>query len=419
MGSLNDKSGYYAVLLFFIWPILAVASAFRNYRSNWGKNILWAFTAFYGFAFAIGVENSGSDINRYVAELAYLNTVEMTMADAIQYFKESGEVDILRTFIAVTLSRVTGSQSILTLVYGIIYGFFFSRNIWYVLERLQGRIKPITILLLICFFLVLPVWKINGFRMWTGAQIFIYGLLPFLFEGKKTRLLISVSSVLVHFSFIIPMGILMVYLVLGNRLLPYFIFFLMTFFISEIDLNAFNKLVDSYAPEILQERTSSYRAETKVEEHREGVDKENMVWYAVWHGRALSYSIMGFLIILFFKGRTFFAKHKRWLSLFSFILLFSGIVNLLSSLPSGGRFYDVANLLALALIVLYIQNREQELIMERFVWIATPALLLYVVVAFRIGLYSMSATAVMGNPVIAMFFIGEHISLNDVMKMIL
>jgi hypothetical protein len=57
--------------------------------------------------------------------------------------------------------------------------------------------------------------------------------------------------------------------------------------------------------------------------------------------------------------------------------------------------------------------------MERFVWVTTPALLLFIVVAFRVGLYSMSATAVLGNPVIAMFFMGEHISLNDVLKMIL
>jgi hypothetical protein len=128
---------------------------------------------------------------------------------------------------------------------------------------------------------------------------------------------------------------------------------------------------------------------------------------------------MGFLVILFLRGRTFFEKNRRWLNLFCFTLLFYSVANLFSSIPSGGRYLSIANLLALAIITLYIQNRDQEIVMERFIWAATPALLLYIVVAFRMGLYSMSATAVLGNPVTAAFFMGEHISLNDVIKMIL
>jgi hypothetical protein len=415
----DEKSGFYAGILFFVWPLLAVVSAFRNYNSNWGKNILWAFIAFYGFSFAIGAESQESDIVRYVAEVEYLHGIDMTVTDALRYYMQSGEVDILRTFIAVLLSRITDSQAVLTLVYGIIFGFFFSRNIWYVLDRLEDRIKPITMLLLVCFFLVIPIWNITTFRMWTAAHIFIYGLLPFLFEGKKQGIIIASSAIFVHFALLVPIAIMFSYLLFGNRLGLYFAFFLATFFISEINLSAFNNIIESYAPEIIQDRTSSYRSETKVEEFREGETQESRVWYAIWYGRALKWSIMGFLVVLFLKGRSFFKKNNEWLNLFSFTLLFYGVANLFSSLPSGARFIAIANLLALALIILYIQNRKQEVVMERFVWGATPALLLFIIVAFRIGLYSMSATAIFGNPVIAMFFIGEHISLNDVMKMIL
>ena len=107
MESLKEKTGYYAVILFLIWPFIAVVSAFRNYSSSWGKNILWAFVAFYGFAFAIGAESQGSDILNYVEEVRYLNGTKMTFADAVQYYRESGEVDIVRTFIAIIVSRFT------------------------------------------------------------------------------------------------------------------------------------------------------------------------------------------------------------------------------------------------------------------------------------------------------------------------
>jgi len=417
MEQYNNKEGFYSAILFLVWPLLALASAFKNYRSSWAKNMLWAFVAFYGFCFAIGVENEGGDIVRYVAEFQSLHGKEITLTGAYNYFLKSGEIDIARTFIAIVLSRFTDSQSILTLVYGIIFGFFFSRNMWFVLEHFRGKIRPITILLFVCFFLIVPIWDMNGFRMWTAAHIFIYGLLPYLYEDNKRGLIIASLSILVHFSFLVPISLLYVYILAGNRLTLYFIFFLMTFFISEINLSAFNNLIEGYAPQIIEQRTAPYRSKEYVENYRE--DRPTMNWYAMWYNNALKWSIMGFLVILFFKGRTFFAQHRRWLNLFSFTLLFYGMANLLSSLPSGGRFVAVANLAAVALILLYVQNREHEVVMKRFIIAAFPALLLFVVVSFRTGMYSMSATAILGNPFIALFFTGEHISVNDVMRMIL
>ncbi|WP_138429448.1 EpsG family protein [Fodinibius saliphilus] len=415
----NNKTGFYSAFLFLVWPLFALFTAFWNYKSKWGKNVLWAFVAFYGFSFAIGAENDGADIVRYVAEVEQLHGVNMTVTDAVDYFLESGEVDILRTFIAVTLSRVTGSQAIVTLVYGIIFGFFFSRNMWYVLKNMEGKVQLITIVLFCCFFLTVSIWKMNGFRFWTATHVFIYGLLPYLFEGKKSGVLIASLAILVHFAFIVPVGILYGYMVAGNRLTLYFIFFLLTFFITEINLTVFNNIVENYAPEIIQERTSGYRSEASVEQYRGGGGSSGRVWYARYYGTALRWAIKGFLLVLFFQGRTFFNNNKRWLSFYSFTLFFYGMASLLSSLPSGGRFLAVANLLALALITLYVQNREHQVIMKRFIIAATPLLLLYVVVAFRMGLYSMSATAILGNPFIALFMNGENISLNDALKMFL
>lgn len=414
----DDKTGFYAALMFIVWPFLALVSAFRNYKSSWGKNILWAFVAFYGFTFAIGAESQGSDIVGYIAEIEYLHGVEMSVSDAIEYYRQSDEIDIFRTVIAIVLSRFTSSAEILTLTYGVIFGFFFSRNIWYVLDRLEGKIEPITLLLLACFFLIVPMWNITTFRMWTAAHIFIYGLLPFLFEGKKNRVFVASLSILMHFSFLVPVGVMFGYIFFGNRLIIYFAFFLATFFISEIDLSAFNTLVENYAPEILQERTAGYRSEGYVESHRED-SGGGRTWYAQWYGRALKWSVMGFLVVLFLKGRDFFSKNKGWGSLFAYTLLFYGVANLFSSLPSGGRFISVANLSALALIILYVQNRKYNLVMKRLIIVATPALLLFIVVSIRMGLYSISATSIMGNPIVALFLAGEHISLNDVMKMIL
>lgn len=414
----DEKSGFYAGIIFFIWPLLSLILAFKDYRSNWGKNILWAFVAFYGLAFAIGTQSENSDIVRYVDEVEYLHGMGMSLNDAVEYYSESEEIDILRTFIAVTVSRFTDNQMVLTLIYGIIFGFFYSRNVWYVLQRLQGNMRLLTVLLFACFFLVIPMWNITTFRMWTAAHIFIYGVMPYLFEGKRRGVLIATLAILVHFSFIMPLMVLYAYMIAGNRVVLYFIFFIATLFVSEINLEVFNDFVESYAPEVIQERTSGYRNENYVESYREG-GTSNVVWYAAWYARALKWAVMGFLIFLFIRGRQFFAHHENWLRMFSFILLFYGAANLLSSLPSGARFVSIANVLALALIILYIQNIEGQQMRDKAFIFSAPLLLLFLIVSVRMALYSLSATAILGNPVIAVFFNEDQISLNDVLLMLI
>lgn len=416
----EENKGFYAYVLFFIWPFLSAATAFLNFRSPWAKNIFWLFCIFYGFTFAIGAESEESDIIGYAEQVERLHGESMTFEKAAEYYEESGEIDVMRTVIAVSLSRITDSQPVLTLVYAIIFGFFFSRNIWYVMERLKGRLLPITILLLVCFFLVNPIWNINGFRMWTASHIFIYGLLPYLCEGKSRYLWVSFLSLAFHFAMLVPLGVLLGYMVAGNRLNVYFGIFLFTMFFAELDIGAFNNLMEAYAPEILQERTESYRTEgpdapgTSVAQ-----DGPSRQWYAVWYVVVIRYSVMALLIGLFMTGRDHFRKHKYWMNLFCYSLAFYAAANLLSSLSSGGRFYTIANLCAIPLLCFYVQNIDQDKILKRFIWVVSPGFLLFAVVALRIGLYSMSATAILGNPVVAFFMYGDYMSLNDFLKSLL
>src|SRR5699024_5421742 len=298
-------------------------------------NVFWAFCAFYGFTFAIE-SGTGADIVRYVSSYQAMYGHPMTVGQVTKYFLQSGEIDVLRLLISYVLSRFTDSQSMLTLVYGGIFGYFLFRNIWLLLERMKGELLAISLLLLTCFLLVNPIWQINGFRMWTAVHVFLYCLLPYLFDGKKRGIRISVLSILVHFSMLVPVGVLAGYMLLGNRLNIFFIFFLVTFFVSEIDISAVNTFMENYAPEILQERTDSYRSETVIE--ADASEPETRNWYIVWHRRALGWSVTGFLVLLFWKGRRFFKENNGWACLFSFTLLFYGVANLLSHLPSGGRF---------------------------------------------------------------------------------
>ncbi|MBL0356327.1 MAG: EpsG family protein [Chitinophagaceae bacterium] len=385
---------------------------------------------FYGFTFAIGKEsliaNNESDIVRYVSELKELYGKDLSFDDAIKVFTESGEADILRTFLAIVISRFSNSQQVLTAVYGFIFGFFFSRNIWYVIERLNGKLKGMTILLLLVFFLVNPFWNINGFRFNTAVHIFIYGLLPFLYEGKKKGILIAASAVLVHFSFLLPVSLLLIYVVLGNRMNIYFGLFVLSIFISNIDIGEFNSFIEANVPEVFVERSKGYRDEEKVNDFRREDDGKDAIsnfdeggivqnWYVVYYFGALYNSEMLILVALYFLGRRFILTNKWLLNGYCFTLLIFAIANIMSSLPSGSRFLMLASLSALAVIIFYVQNQEKEKYIYRVLLFTIPFLLLYVIVLLRTGLYSVSVNTIVGNPILSLIT-DYNLSLNDLIK---
>ena len=411
----NNYSHWY---LFLLSPFIAGIIAIKNYKSRWAKNILWAFIVFYGFTLGISKEtNNRADITRHIQQLKTMYHKNLSFKQVAELYKNNKDIDVAQLTIAIGLSRVTDYGPVLTAVYGLIFGFFFSRNVWYMLDRLQGKIKPGTILLLISFILVNPFWNINGFRFFTATHIFIYGLLPFVFEGKKKGMLISALSFLVHFSFILPITVVCLYFVLGNRTLIYFAFFIGSVLVSAIEIGPFNAFVEANAPAALSERTANYRKEWYVNDFRTGVDAYNQQssWHAVYYMKALNWTLTGFLIFLFFKRKVLELLNKRLKNSLCFTLLMWGFANVLSSLPSGGRYIIIAYLSALPLIIIYVHYLYEDKLLNRLLRVATPFLLLFTIVAAREGFYTLTLNTFVGNPIVAIFA-NDSFPLNDLIK---
>ena len=416
--SSTNKNHWY---LFLLFPFFAAVFAMKNYKIYWAKNIIWAFVVFFGFSFGLAKETSSgeetADVFRSFSQLEELHKMDVGFIQIVKLYTTNEDIDILKLTISIVISRFTDSQQVLLAVYGLIFGFFFSRNMWFVLDRLKGRLKRVTLLLFVAYFLVDPIWNINGFRFHTATHMFIYGLLPFLYGGKKKSLWMCLLSVLVHFSFILPVLVLGAYLIIGNRTVAYFVFFLVSIAASEINVAGFNSIVEANAPAYLIERTSTYRDEGKVEEYREGTKGGELiqsVWYAKIYLKTLYWPLMVFLIFLFFKRKKIERISSSFLSSLCFTLFYWGVANFMSSLPSGVRYVAIAALAALPLIIFYIQNQAKEEYLSKKVLMASPAILLFIIVSIRVGFYSLSVNTILGNPLVALFT--NNIALNDLIK---
>lgn len=403
-------------IVFFLQPFLTLLYYLSRYRNPFSKNIIWFFTIYFSATIAIGVESQGSDINVYMADVELMSEVK-DLDGVIAFYENSGEVDVFRTFFAFLISRITQNGYIYIIFLGAIFGYFYSRNLWMVIEVTKGKFKPYLIPLVFCLFLVIPIWNMGGFRFWTAAHIFLFGLLGyFLKNSKKSLIWIFVVPFIFHYAFIVPCIVVFLYLIAGNRLNFYFYLFLISIVLGEINLSKFNAFIETYMPQELVDRSSSYRLDEKVEEYRLGVGLDNVVWYAKYLKYFLNWPVYSFLIITFLYYRKQITK-KPLLNLFNFTLLFYTFANFSSSLPSGSRYLDIAAFLALSFFIVLIQNDNRvNTNLVKIIKVSTPILLIFIVIQFRQSLYLTSVFTLIGNPITAIFLIGDNFSLNDLIK---
>ena len=125
--------------------------------------------------------------------------------------------------------------------------------------------------------------------------------------------------------------------------------------------------------------------------------------------------MMAFLIYLFLKRKILTQLNHRFLNALSFTLLFWGVANIFSTLPSGTRYITIASLSALPLIIFYVHYQYHDKYLKKIARFIIPALLLFIVVSIRNGFYFLTINTFIGNPIIAIFA-DYNFALNDFIK---
>ena len=389
------------IVFFLLSPFLGFIQAFRFYKEDWAKNCVWLFVIFYGYTM---YRPEFMDSSRYITNLISLYNMPLTwdVFIASLYSDESDKVDIYQPLITFVLSRFTKDGNILFAVYGIVYGYFYSRNIWMVLDLCKGaKIERALWLIIIIFICVLGFWELNGVRMYTAAHVFFYGAFQYLVNKKKNGIAFVISSLLIHFSFILPIGffLLFVFVRIPWRIL-YFLF-ISSFFISSLNIAAVRTRLESVAPSFLLPRVTNYTNDEYVESVSDLNESAN--WYVKIHADSLMWTIAILFTIIYFSKISKFKEDKSFSNLFGFSLLILSVGNIASLLPSGGRYVLLAQLFGVALLVFYHVRFKVDLF-GRWLVLLSPLLYFYIIVSLRISFETISLMTLLGNPILAFFF---------------
>ena len=398
------RSRYKAILsvwtIFLLNPLSAVVVAFSNHRESYTKNIIWLFVTYYGYTLIIS--NEGMDANRYrdfFISMSYIRYDLRGLLDLV-YQEGSNFLDVAQLFISFFVSRFTSDPRVLFAVFGFIFGFFYSRNLWFLLDRSGEKIKTESLIYIIVFAVVIGFWKINGFRMWTAAQIFFYGFFMYIIDKKKIGIVIASLSLLFHFSFVFPIGMMLLFIALPKRESWFFAFFIITFFLSEVDIQVFTDRVTSILPDVFRTRIEGYTSEAYLEATQSSTEAKN--WRYNSYRLAIKWASTILFCVIFFYGRNFLKGKESLRNLLCFSLLMLGVVNFFSNIPAMMRFYPITYLLVFSFFFLYLQHASDFKLKKFVLSISLPLLLFYCIGQINTALMTIGLVTILGNPIVAL-----------------
>lgn len=388
------------LLFFLVWPMFSVFYSLLNRKMKGAKNILWLFCIYYGFTLVIFSE--GTDSYAYAQKFIEIGRVDLTYQNFFSYLyaEDTNVVDVVEPIISFVLSRFTSNPKFLFATFGLIFGYFYSRNIFYLLEKISSEKFTITSLFILTFSLLCPIWSINGFRFWTATQIYLFGVMPYLMENKKKSILISALSIFVHFSFILPVVLVVVYAFVGVRRNVYFMLFIATTFIQQLDLESLREQM-RVLPGLYQNRADSYVNEQVQTAGAQLFRTTN--WYIRYNAIFNQLIVYTFLVTIYFQNSEVMKKSKNFMRLFCFALLFYSFANLAALVPQGGRFSIIGNLLVFFLIVIYITYVDNGKLINILKRLSVPILIIIILVSIRRGFDYTGILTLIGNPVIRIF----------------
>ena len=377
----NNQKGIYLTAL--IYPLWALFLSVKHFRLPQSKNLFWLFCIFLGMIHIFFPEG-GSDADglRYAEQLIELNQQPVTWENFTSFFYEDREfVDIYQPTVTYFLSLITNNPRWLFFVFAFVFGFFYSRNIWFVLEKFPEVIGMSLYILTFYYILICPIWQINGVRMWTALHVFVYGALPYLYNSDKSKLVWCFASLLFHFSFFIPLCILLMYWFIPKKINYLLFFYMISFLIKEIDIEQIRNIALTYSPSFLTAKAMSYTNEEYIQ--RVIDERSQYNFYVEGSQVIVKWVITVLLFTACLLGRKILQYHKSLFRLFCFALFLYSISNIMSLIPSGGRFIVLSQTFAFVSVIIfyiyYLRSEYQQKYIY-FIFKLTPVLLLFPII---------------------------------------
>jgi hypothetical protein len=389
----TNNQALYAYLLFLMSPFMSLIVMAKSFRSKVFYNLLWLFFGFLGFILVTNDQNS--DAFRYSQSFKEYSNLSDDLR--LNYFYDENGIDVFKVVSFNIVSAFTDNGSIYFLVIALFYGYFYIGILKYVFNSISFRLNFFYVLLILNFTFILPFLGFKFVRFSTATVVFLYFLIEYLTNGKRINLLYLCFSVLIHFSFLLPVFFVFIYQFLPKKINIFFVLFVLTSFLSFFEFGVLKVIIEQYLPENLESKKSYLN-----EDYKELVDKGfgELNWYIRFRASIIRNTSILLLVYMFFSKKL---NQLKYHSVLCFALSFGIIANIISVVPSGFRFLAISNSLIWFVFTINLLNNK-FLILNKKILLITKIVVFYnVVVGLRYLAEDMPVEFFIGNPILAIF----------------
>jgi hypothetical protein len=373
-------------------PLLSLVVSSRDYLSKYSKNLVWLFCGFYGLTFSPVRNTMDSFRHRedFVMwtterELTFDSFVEKLYSDDVKY------VDVFMPVLKFVVSRFTDSPNYFYGVLGLLFGFFFSRNIWFLIDYFKIPLNKYAILCIFIFAFVVPPWEINSFRFWIATHIFVYYCFRIFFMKSKTAYLGLLFTPFIHFGYIFALVLFAAYKLIGNRLHIYFIIFIASVLLNEIDLSVIQNAIPKSSISVLDKKTNAYTNEGYIAERA-----LKMV--------PLKYTTVLLILLVYIKYKKEL-NTSPLLPLVCFGMFAFAISHaLMNSVPVFGRYNRMALLLVYSFLFLIFMGRKDTDWYRKIYPLHLAAGIFFIIIDVRASFDTATIDTLISNPIVSLFY---------------
>ena len=396
----KKSNPFWVVIIFFINPLLSLVVSGRDYLSKYFTNIIWLFCTFYGYTF-YPIRNTMDSFRHREDFLRWASERNMTFDYFVSrlYGDDVSFVDVLFPLLKFVVSRATDNPNIFYGILGCLYGYFFSRNIRFILNHYKLKVDKYSLVFLFMFAFTIPLWEINSFRFWLAAHIFVLAVFKILFHKKKAPYIGLFITPFIHFGFAFALLLFFMYKLIGNRIKLHFMICVASVFLGQLNLaKSLQSMMPSTSIEMIDKKTTGYTSEGYIEERAEGAATLN--WYVRLKSAPVKY------LTLLVIGFIYFRHKSDLLPLFcAGLFIFSISFMLMSSVPVFGRYNRIGQMLIYGFLFLFfVKNRDKVQWYRKIFPYHFGAAALFIIVSVRSGFDTMTIDTLISNPLISMFY---------------
>lgn len=350
---LNRKLGP-KILCFLINPFLTAIVSLKNIRDGVSHVTLYLWFLIFGIGFC--AQNEKADSFRYVENFMIEHNYSWSqyLFEINDYFTfESNIKDIYTLTVNFLVGRFSDNYHWTYLIYAAILGFFYVKSLRIFLKsaRVSNNIVFYALLFMFCY--SNPIFNINGVRFWTAAWIGVYVALSVFVEKKYKTIPLLLLMPLVHGAFAIWIGILSCAWGISRFPNITIIFFIASSFVSAV---SYLNILSDYSyllPKFMQNLIWSYTESEMALKRMSGISEYGKAYADFLIALPQYFQICLFYLLIL--NRRYIKENKNAGNLLSIVLALAAITNILSSIPSMGRFQSMV---VPFLTIVWVQNYD-------------------------------------------------------------